>query len=301
MATALRRPGAHHSSGLEPGLHQSIESLASESHGGNDRHAQQSPHALMVDLESAPPGLVNQVERDHDRKAKIKQMEGEIQVPLQAGCVEDHQDGVRMGFEERLASHPLILRDGPDGIGAREIDDTDLLALEVGRPQVDGNGLPRVVGSEDSHPRQPVEDAGLSDIGIPGQRERQREPFPPASDLGVAAGDHSGLPDEDLRGHVAAESVLRPSEADEHRPAERGDLSDLEPGLWNEAQDGEVSQELSLLGLDPHDGPGHPGLEAIQRDGGVATKDAVGGWNRIPVRTGRGIAQELRQAVGHVM
>src|SRR3972149_174128 len=54
-------------------------------------------------------------------------------------------------------------------------------------------------------------------------------------------------------------------------------------------------------GPEPPDGPCHPGLEAIQRDGGVATKDAVGGWNRIPVRTGRWIAQELRQAVGRVM
>jgi hypothetical protein len=135
----------------------------------DDRTAEDLAQTLDVHLDAPGLGLVHHVQGHDDGQAHVQDLEPEVQIARQVGGVQDQDGDVWGAVQQGLAGDPLILRDAAQRVGARQVNDPDGTILEAGLAQLHLDRLAGIVGRDDAHSRQPVEETRLADVGIPGQ------------------------------------------------------------------------------------------------------------------------------------
>jgi hypothetical protein len=144
------------------------------SHGFHHRNAEELRQLRGVDLLAAFAHLVHHVEGEDHGDAELHELDGEVEVPLEAVGVDDVDHQLRPLVDEVVAGDQLFLGIGGQGIGAGQIDDVEAvpvglevaLALLHGDAGIVPHALPRA--------REGVEHGRFSGIGVTRKRNAQR-------------------------------------------------------------------------------------------------------------------------------
>ena len=100
----------------------------------------------------------------------IYQLSGEIEVTLQVAGIDDIDDNIRCMLDELLANIEFLWRIGGEGIGAREIDQVEMIAVVIGFAHLGIHGDTTIVAHTFVSTRSKVEEGSLSTVRIAHQR-----------------------------------------------------------------------------------------------------------------------------------
>jgi hypothetical protein len=143
-----------------------VEALACRGDRLDHGHAEQVLEEVAVYEQSLVARLVDHVQR-HDRgQTHVQQLQREEQIPLEVDGVHHVDD--RVGAEDDVSGHHLLVVEGGDAVDARRVDDVG--PVPASARELDGG--PREVGDIDIRTGQCVEEDRLADVGIAGQDYR---------------------------------------------------------------------------------------------------------------------------------
>ena len=107
--------------GLDSDLHQLVHALVLHGGDGDHRDAQGLGEPLDIDGAAAGGDLVHHVQSQHHGDPHLHQLEGQVQIPLDVGCVHDVDEAVGPLVEDEVPGDDLLRRIGPDGVDARQV------------------------------------------------------------------------------------------------------------------------------------------------------------------------------------
>ena len=93
---------------------------------GDPQHFRQT---VQVEFHAPLFHHIHHVQSQHDRLAQLDQLEGQIQVPLQAGSVHHIHDHIHLIAHDALPGHLLFHRIGGQAVNTRQVDQLELLSL----------------------------------------------------------------------------------------------------------------------------------------------------------------------------
>ncbi len=134
-----RRRGA----GFAEPVHEFPYPLPGETHGRDDRHAEEALEAGDIDRDSLVACLVPEVERDGSRDPALQDLEGQVEVPLKVRRVDDVDDDIRL--REDPGGDLFCRVCGGEGVGAGCVDHLGRRIRKAHRPAGDVDGGPGVV------------------------------------------------------------------------------------------------------------------------------------------------------------
>ncbi len=151
-----------------------VEPLAATGYGGDHRQAEGLRKRMGIDAQRLAPGLVDQVQGDHDARAEVDELQDEVQVARQVGGVDDRNDDVGAPVEQARAGRPTGLR-RPDR------ERTCRAGRRAGPPahpslprrDVEADRHAGVVGGLDGGAGEAVEEGRLADVGVAGEGDHQ--------------------------------------------------------------------------------------------------------------------------------
>ena len=137
----------------------------------NDRHAELFLQLLRIERDPVSPGLVHEVQEDDDPVGDLEDLEDQVEVPLEARGVDDHDRHIRSTEEDEIARDLLVDAARLERVGAREVDDLHPLPFVRERPLRTDDGLPRPVSRMLTQTGELVEDRALAHVRIAGKRD----------------------------------------------------------------------------------------------------------------------------------
>ncbi len=101
---------------------------------GDHRHAEAARERRHIDPQTGGSRLIHHVEHNDDRQAKVEDLRGEVEVPLEIGRVDDAHDTVgawciAAAAEQHIAQHRLVGRTRRQTVGAGQIDQAHPLSV----------------------------------------------------------------------------------------------------------------------------------------------------------------------------
>lgn len=219
-----------------------IEPATAHCNGGDDRHPQFARQNFRIERQPVPLGQIDHVERDDDRQAQRDELQGEAEVIVEIGGIDDHDQCVGPALA-RLRSHHDVARDllveaaGIEAISAGEVDQLDRAAIVEHQPTrmpLDGDAgiiahlLPRA--------GQRVEQGTFAGIGIADERNQRCGVHQMA--MGMGEGRVSSTRrDADRGSDPAAQRHGHPADpAGDRATAQRRPMQHLDPHTFVKAQ-----------------------------------------------------------------
>ena len=143
--------------------------------GRNADHgdAERTRQPLEIDPDARGLGGVEHVDRNQCWQAQLQDRNGQVEVALKIGRVDDCNDRVRRwgarSTAERLEENRFVAASGYQRIGARKVDDGERRAVDVSgtRPAFDGDS--GIVADLLAKTGEPVEQRGLAAVRIAGE------------------------------------------------------------------------------------------------------------------------------------
>jgi hypothetical protein len=146
-----------------------LDTLAKHGDGGDNGKSEQRRHPLMVDHDATRDGLVEHVQRQHQRHAHLCKLDGQQQRPAGVLGIADLHDRTQRAIEQDAGGHLLVFgargqRDDPrrvDHHGPRD---------GQGRALQELNRSAGIVRDGSVAAGQPLEERRLPDVRMPNQR-----------------------------------------------------------------------------------------------------------------------------------
>jgi hypothetical protein len=135
-------------------------------HRSDHRDAQTARKALQVQGDAGPLRLVQDVHRQDDRQARLDQLQGEREHPVQVPGVDDVEDQFGVFGEQDVAGDPLLLRDGEEAVHAGGVHHLKFHPVDAGLAAGDLHGRSGIVGNGHVGAGQIVEDHALAYIWV---------------------------------------------------------------------------------------------------------------------------------------
>ena len=130
---------------VDDDMEESFDALARAAYGGHHGHAYQFAQGQVIQFISASFQLVEHVESDDHAHVHVYQLSSEIKVALQIGGIHHVDDDVRRLVDDVLAHVEFLGRVGGERVGARQVNDAEVVALEVEVAFLSIHGDPAVV------------------------------------------------------------------------------------------------------------------------------------------------------------
>ena len=147
-------------------VEESVDALAAAAHRRADGHAEQVAQLADVDLVALGLELVEHIEGHDGPEVHVDELGREVEVALDIGSVDDIDDDVGHGVDEVLADIKFLRRIGREGVGARQVDEGDFVAV-VGEMAFLGiHRHTAVVTDVLMTARGNVEKGGLAAVGV---------------------------------------------------------------------------------------------------------------------------------------
>ena len=149
------------------GLHNALALQRGDLH---DPAPQLPAQLLHVDPVAVLPHHVHHVDGDDHGDTQLRQLCGQIQIPLQIGAVDDVQNGVGTLLDQIVPRHHLLQRVGGQGVDARQVHNAYVVVLfQLALFLLHRHARP--VAHELVGARQRVEQGGFPGVGIACQRD----------------------------------------------------------------------------------------------------------------------------------
>ena len=87
---------------------------------------------------------------------------------MQVGGVDHIDDYIRFAVEESPSGDELVVGDGAERIGSRQVDEADHRLTMPRSSEVKSNGLPWIIGGDDIETCELVEEARFSNVRVTG-------------------------------------------------------------------------------------------------------------------------------------
>ena len=101
-------------------------------HREDRRGAQKGPELFEVDPCAGLVEGVGHVQGEHDLRAQLQELRRQEEVSFEVARVDHVHDHVRLFVDDEPAGHDLLDRVGGQAVGARQVHDRDLAAVEGG-------------------------------------------------------------------------------------------------------------------------------------------------------------------------
>ena len=111
------------------GIHQLGDALVLGGADGHHGDPQCLTQLFYINAAAVAGELIHHVQGNHRGHLEGKQLQSQIQVPLDVGGIHNVEDGVRLGVQNKIPGDDFLLGIGPDGVNARQVHD-----LMVGAP-----------------------------------------------------------------------------------------------------------------------------------------------------------------------
>ena len=142
----------------------------------HDGHAQLALEPGRVDRDPVPLRFVDQVEEDHHLPGDVQNLQGQVQVALEAGGVHDDDRYVGPPEQDEIARHLLVDAARLQRVGTRQVNDLHARSA-VGEYALGArNRLAGPVAGVLPQSRQRVEDRALADVRVAGQGDQKVPP-----------------------------------------------------------------------------------------------------------------------------
>ena len=151
---------------LVDGLEKRLEALPLLGGNGHHRRAEEARKGRAVRLDAAPLQLVHQVQGDDHGALQFHQLQGEIEVALDVGGVDDVQNHVRRVLGDEVAGDVFLDGIGRERIDAGQIDQSGFLALQVKARLLALHGDAGPVAHVLVGAGEGVEQRGLAAVGV---------------------------------------------------------------------------------------------------------------------------------------
>ena len=113
------------------GLEKRLEALSLLGGNGHHRRAEEARKGRAVGVDAAPLQFVHEVEGDDHGALQFHQLQREVEVALDVGCVDDVQNHVRRVLGDEVAGDVFLDGIGRKRIDAGQVDQSGLFALQV--------------------------------------------------------------------------------------------------------------------------------------------------------------------------
>ena len=173
-------------------MKQVVDAFVGTAHGGDHRDAEHFAQHAVVELVAAGFQFVKHVQGNDHTHVHVNELGRQVEVAFQVGCIHDVDDDIRGLFDDVLPYIHLFGRVGREGIGAREVDDAELVALELEESFLGVYRHTAVVSHMLVCSGRDVEQGGLPAIGIAHQRNVDGASFVPCDILHLFDGDFLG-------------------------------------------------------------------------------------------------------------
>ncbi len=153
-------------------VHQFFHALALASDNRDHRDAHQLAELLAVDMLPLLFDIIHHIDSNHHRPPQFHQLNGEIEVALDVGAVDDIDDDIRIVVHDIIPRADLLHRIGGKRIDSRQVHHCQLHAV-VNRPALFFlHGDARPVSDILVRPGELVKQRGLTTVGITRQCDR---------------------------------------------------------------------------------------------------------------------------------
>ena len=164
----VHRHGLGTTSGLDGNLGSLLNTGALQSGDLNHLAAKLTVELLNVDLVSVLFDQVHHVDGHHHGDAQLRQLGGQVQVPLQVGAIDDVQNGIRALADQIITGNHFLQGVGGQGINAGKVgDDHIIVTLQLALLLLNGNAGP--VTNELVGAGQGIEQGRLAAVGVASQ------------------------------------------------------------------------------------------------------------------------------------
>jgi hypothetical protein len=153
------------------GVTQRIEALSGARRHGDHGHAERAAHGVGVDGRARRARLVDHVEADQRRQARLEDLHGQVEMPLERACVGDEERRVRTDgvAREDLVDGDLLLRGARrERVGAGHVRELHGHRSERDARRAAIHGDARVVARAGARAGERVEERGLAGVRVAG-------------------------------------------------------------------------------------------------------------------------------------
>ncbi len=159
---------------VDDGFEQLADAFPAVGHGRDDRDADHAGQTAVIELRARFLQLVEHVQRDDHLEVHVDELRGEKQVAFEVRGI-DHVDDHVGHFAEQVAAHvELFGRVFGDGIGARQVDQLERVAVLTERGPFGSDRHAAVVAHSFVRAGGGVEERRLSAVGVAHQRHVDR-------------------------------------------------------------------------------------------------------------------------------
>ena len=107
--------------GIQQGVHQLGDTLVLGGADGNHRNTQGLRHLLDIHAAAVAPQLVHHVQGDDHGHLQAHELQGQVQVPFNIGGIHNVEDGIGLGFQDKVPGDNFFLGIGTDGVNAGQV------------------------------------------------------------------------------------------------------------------------------------------------------------------------------------
>lgn len=148
------------------GSSQFIRALARSCHCRYNRNLKTPAQFLRIDLDASRLGFIYHVQSDNRRYPQFKKLNGEVQIPLQVGGVDDVDDHRRAVGNKEFAGHSLVKGVGSERVDAGEIYQAEFMSVALICPNLLFHRHAGIIAHVVVGPGDRIEKGRLSAIGI---------------------------------------------------------------------------------------------------------------------------------------
>ena len=123
----------------------------------------------MIHDDTPGRGNVDHIQCDDEGNPQFLELHGQIEIPVQVGGIHNVHNQVRPFVDQIIPGDDLLQGIGSEGIGAREINDFNLITLVMDLPEFLFHCDAGVIGNVLSGPCDGIENSRLPRIGISGK------------------------------------------------------------------------------------------------------------------------------------
>ena len=147
-------------------VHERVEAAALARRDGHDGDAQHLGQAVQVYLHAALFDDVHHVQRHDHGLAQLEELQSEVEAALERAGVHDVYHDVDLVREDEAARDGLLHRVAGERVGARQVDEVDVRAVEIEPPLDLLDRDARPVGHLEVRAGVGVEEGGLAAVGV---------------------------------------------------------------------------------------------------------------------------------------
>ena len=89
-------------------LYQLVNALVPAGRNGDERNTKHFRHSRNINKSAAGANLIHHIERHHHRNAKLHDLQRQVKVALQIGCVHNIDNAVRAFVDQKITRDDLF-------------------------------------------------------------------------------------------------------------------------------------------------------------------------------------------------